>query len=368
MAWLLAFVSLFLLTLSQSHVRASPCVAFDVSFNLYAFGLGGKDWTAGTQDTWASAKNATDITAAGRPPFDGANTSCYLAQFFNAIYVLNGDSKNPNSIYIYDAVAKTWSTQSTTPGTFDYSSAHAILDHDTNVFYAFSKGQLFSLNMGELRGSSSGALEWSVVRELGFPDNYNPTMALAQNHIHFLNVGNDGPGIARIFVIHFSFLQPDPQSYPGEKTFPAAHGQATSFFKATGPQLEFAFIPDDFSGTYIINVDNNSTQTLPPPTVKDTKSSYAAGITSLVQLDSTGGVSFVPYVPGQPSDNANATWSSIKALTGLVPPSSSSSSVIPQATTPGGTKASQADGASSSYPVTSGLIGFSVLFAILSFF
>jgi len=62
------------------------------------------------------------------------NTSCYLAQFFNAIYVLNGDSKNPNSIYIYDAGAKSWSTQSTTPGSFDFSSAEAILDHDTNVF------------------------------------------------------------------------------------------------------------------------------------------------------------------------------------------------------------------------------------------
>lgn len=62
------------------------------------------------------------------------NTTCYLAQFFNAIYVLNGDAKNPNSIYIYDAGAKSWSTQSTDPGSFDYSSFNAILDHDTNVF------------------------------------------------------------------------------------------------------------------------------------------------------------------------------------------------------------------------------------------
>ena len=67
-------------------------------------------------------------------PFDGTNTTCYLAQFFNAIYVLNGDAKNPNSIYIYDAGAKSWSTQPTTPGSFDYSSFDAILDHDTNVF------------------------------------------------------------------------------------------------------------------------------------------------------------------------------------------------------------------------------------------
>ena len=237
--------------------------------------------------------------------------------------------------------------------------------------------------MGEMRASRSGALEWESTGELGFPDDYNPTMALAQNHIHFLDVGTDGPGNARIFVIHCklspqgwrsvshtlpdSYLQPEIQNYPGEKTFPAVHGQAASFFKETGPQQEFAFIPDDFSGTFVINVENNSTQTLPPPTVKDTKSYYAAGITSLVQLDSTGGVSFVPYVPGKSSANSNATWNSIKALSGLLPPSSSTSGNIPQATGAGGTKATQSDGASSSYAVTSGLIGISVLFAILSF-
>jgi hypothetical protein len=40
--------------LSTTPVRASPCVAFDVQWNLLAFGLDGKDWNAGTQDKWAS--------------------------------------------------------------------------------------------------------------------------------------------------------------------------------------------------------------------------------------------------------------------------------------------------------------------------
>jgi hypothetical protein len=39
---------------STTAVRASPCVAFDVQWNLLAFGLDGKDWNAGTQNTWAS--------------------------------------------------------------------------------------------------------------------------------------------------------------------------------------------------------------------------------------------------------------------------------------------------------------------------
>lgn len=45
-------VALFLS--SSTAVHASPCVAFDINWNLLAFGLDGKDWNAGTQDTWAS--------------------------------------------------------------------------------------------------------------------------------------------------------------------------------------------------------------------------------------------------------------------------------------------------------------------------
>jgi hypothetical protein len=51
LAPLLTLVTLFA---SPVVVRASPCVAFDINWNLLAFGLDGKDWNAGTQDTWAS--------------------------------------------------------------------------------------------------------------------------------------------------------------------------------------------------------------------------------------------------------------------------------------------------------------------------
>ena len=33
------------------------------------------------------------------------------AQYTNAIYILNGDSKNPSSVYIYDVTAASWTTQ-----------------------------------------------------------------------------------------------------------------------------------------------------------------------------------------------------------------------------------------------------------------
>jgi hypothetical protein len=54
MAGLLAIVALFIFSISRDVV-ATPCVTFDASFNLHAFGFGDKDWSAGTQDNWLSS-------------------------------------------------------------------------------------------------------------------------------------------------------------------------------------------------------------------------------------------------------------------------------------------------------------------------
>lgn len=53
---LLSLVSLLFLTLSQSLVNASPCLSFDINFNLLALGFGGKDYNVGTQDAWATGQ------------------------------------------------------------------------------------------------------------------------------------------------------------------------------------------------------------------------------------------------------------------------------------------------------------------------
>lgn len=135
-------------------------------------------------------------------PFDGANTTCYLAQFFNAVYVMNGDASSPSSVHIYDAGAKSWSTQSVTTGSFDPSSFDTILDHDTNVFYALSHGELFFLDMQQMKSANSSPIAWTDVEKSPYPDGYNPVMALAQNHIHFLDVPDVPAGSADIFVIH----------------------------------------------------------------------------------------------------------------------------------------------------------------------
>lgn len=89
-----------------------------------------------------------------------------------------------------------------TTGTFDPSSFDAILDHDTNVFYALSKGELFFLRMGSLTTANSSAIEWQDVEKAPLPDGYQPVMALAENHVHFLDVPGLPAGSANIFVIH----------------------------------------------------------------------------------------------------------------------------------------------------------------------
>ncbi|KAJ3478866.1 hypothetical protein NLI96_g9460 [Meripilus lineatus] len=325
MAPIPTLVSLLVLAFA-SVVLSSPCVTFDSDFNLLVFGLNGKDWNAGPQDTWTSG-SAADITTTGRPPFDGANTTCYLAQFFNAVYILNGDAANPSAVHIYDAKAKSWTTQAVQAGTFDVASFNAILDHDTNVFYAVSHSSLFFLDMGSLNAANATALSWENAKDTPYDASYQPVMALAQNHIHFLNVPGAPVGDAEIFVIHFSYFQPEPQAYPlsDGSTFPNTHGQVTSLFKDTGVQQEFAFIPDDGSATYVINVETNTTQSLPGPSTKDAKAIYAAGITSLVQLDSTGALNFLPYTAGQASANAKAAWTKVANVLAVAPPGATSS-------------------------------------------
>jgi hypothetical protein len=46
----------FILAISLARVAhaTTSCVAFDINWNLLAFGFNGKDYNAGTVDTWAT--------------------------------------------------------------------------------------------------------------------------------------------------------------------------------------------------------------------------------------------------------------------------------------------------------------------------
>lgn len=79
-------------------------------------------------------------------------------------------------------------------------------------------------------------------------------------------------------------------------------------------QQEFAFIPDDGSATYVINVETNTTQTLAGPSTKDANANYFASTSALVQLSESGSVSFLAYNPNSTSANAAATWGTVANL------------------------------------------------------
>jgi hypothetical protein len=119
-------------------------------------------------------------------------------------------------------------------------------------------------------------------------------------------------------------------------------------------QEEFAFIPDDGSATYVLNVQSNTTQTLAGPSTKDAGASYFAGISSLVQLDSTGAVSYLPYNPNDTSANAAAQWSKVVSLTKAAPPTNGTSTGTSTSSfiNPSGTSRAQSSSKSANGAVT----------------
>jgi hypothetical protein len=65
--------------------------------------------------------------------------------------------------------------------------------------------------MGLLKSANSTAIPWVDVQKPNFAtgqstDSYQPVMALASNHIHFLGLPGLPAGDAKIFVIHCTLL------------------------------------------------------------------------------------------------------------------------------------------------------------------
>lgn len=77
-------------------------------------------------------------------------------------------------------------------------------------------------------------------------------------------------------------------------------------------QKEFAFFPQDGSGSYVINILTNTTLVLPNPPSKDASALYAGCATSLVQLDGSKTLSYLPYVQG--SAQLPTAWKKIGTI------------------------------------------------------
>ena len=156
-------------------------------------------------------------------------------------------------------MSRSWSTLTVQLNGVSHQSIEAILDRDTNVFFGLNKSTLYRLDMAQLAAADNTTRGWETLGNPPFMSTINytqPVLALAQNHIHFLNIGQ--PSQADIFVIHFAYFQPEVQSYPGingGSSFPSTHGQTASIFKGyDSVQDKFAFWPDDKSSTYVIDV------------------------------------------------------------------------------------------------------------------
>lgn len=61
---------------------------------------------------------------------------------------------------------------------------------------------MWFLNMESLNAAQSDAIPWTDVGPTPYGSNYNPVMAIADNHIYFLDVPNVPAGSVDIFVIH----------------------------------------------------------------------------------------------------------------------------------------------------------------------
>lgn len=77
---------------------------------------------------------------------------------------------------------------------------------------------------------------------------------------------------------------------------------------------------------YLIIHQTNTTQTLKGPTVKDPFATYFASTDSLVQLSSSGSVSFLSYNADSTAANSAASWTAIDKLPVALAPSSASAS------------------------------------------
>jgi hypothetical protein len=87
------------------------------------------------------------------------------------------------------------------------------------------------------------------------------------------------------------------------------------------PQQEFAFIPDNGSNTFIVNVENNSTTPLAPPPTTDAGARYAAGVEALVQITGKGEVNWMPYAQGKDDANKAAKWAPVANIAAAAPAS-----------------------------------------------
>ncbi|KAJ3228859.1 hypothetical protein HDU78_009510 [Chytriomyces hyalinus] len=287
----------------QTSGRAvgNSCMLFNAGNELYLFGSEqGVINIGSTTSEWTSASNLTSNinTFTNRPPFTSSNLICLSSHDLNAAIFFNADPSDPTSLHVFRFETQTWRKVATTGTGPNMATVQAIIDYDTLVIYAFSEGTMFRL--GDAAGPGTAnlyndpqSLPWMDASNNKLPfdaSKYAPTMAHAWFNIYFFGAPGAQAGDVYGFRIHYGEWGAKPQHV--EATFPSMHGRTATFtyknaseFEHGGSPSNVAFIPDDYSGLWVIDSYINMTKVAATPPSAGTSSltRYVASDRYLVQ-------------------------------------------------------------------------------------
>ncbi|KAJ3082608.1 hypothetical protein HDU99_002148 [Rhizoclosmatium hyalinum] len=288
------------------------CPLFNPAGELYVFGSPYGDLNLGaTTSGWTSPlpAQAVNITALpNRPPFTSKNIICIPSFYLNSALFLNADPNDPTTIHEYFYKDQVWRKIQTTGLIPDYENVKAIMDYDTLVIYAFDKGKMIRLgdasdqNLSkDLNKAAPFSLAWVDANFNSIPaaiSKYtNPVIAHAWFNMYFFGVPGTNAGEVWAYRIHYNEWGAAPQ--PVGATFPSMHGQTATFLYKNASQNEHdgapahvAFVPDDYSGLWVVNSYINVTTkaATPPQTGTSAYTRYAASYNILVQYTPDTGV------------------------------------------------------------------------------
>ena len=162
-------------------------------------------------------------------------------------------------------------------------------------------------------------------------------------------------------------MQPTPQTY-NPAFFPTIHGKAVLIFQPEGKgvQTEFAYFPDNFLGSYVMNVVGNTMKTLTALLKVDLSAGFAVSMSLIVMLGSDGVVRALAY--DLTTTTSGGIWQTMSKLPTVNFASITSSSLDDSTAGSYNSNSSSLDSTSSSPQKSaghSGLISTSVAWAML---
>ncbi|KAI9356551.1 hypothetical protein DFJ73DRAFT_823141 [Zopfochytrium polystomum] len=317
-----AAVAMIATSRTASAATANGCAMFDNSNNLYVFSATFGDYSLGPVGSFTKATNAI-TSLPGRPPFSTDNLICIYGSSQNSIYFLNADPGYNPAKNAWRAVALAGSGPAT------LANARAYMDTDTVVIYVYAEGHMWRLGSapggpdGNL-ADNSASLNWVAAENNKAPFDTTqytkPTFGQAAYNMYFFGVPGLQSGNIIGYRIHYNEWGVGPQSVQG--TFPNQHGQVAQFLvRVPGQEHDaeppyLAYIPDDYSGLWIIDGYNNVTFTGPTPPF------FTADTGVMRYLDASSIISG--------SGAGSSSWIDVPILSGA-------STIPPQTSTPTGT-------------------------------